>query len=265
MVQLRLKEVSVLSLEIKDNQMPLDHMKKRRDIGYKIRVKFSKYGTMKYIGHLDIMRFFQKLIRRAGLDIAYSEGFHPHQIMSFANPLGVGMQSTGEYLDITLNSITSSEDIRNRLSRATVEGLDILDVRLLKDESGNAMASVKTAEYIVGLNESDFSTMDDFRHLVDEFWSKDSITVVKKTKKGQREIDLKCSMHSFCVLDEPDKKFTVFMKVNAGSSENIRPELVINSFYDFANKKLADFSYSITRVEQYDEEGKALIDVGDLF
>ena len=55
---------------------------------------------MKYIGHLDMMRFFQKAIRRAGIDVAYSEGFSPHMIMSFAYPLGVGMTSSGEYFDL---------------------------------------------------------------------------------------------------------------------------------------------------------------------
>ena len=57
----------------------------------KIRIKFRKYGVMKFIGHLDMMRYFQKAMRRAEIDIAYSEGFSPHQIMSFAAPLGVGV------------------------------------------------------------------------------------------------------------------------------------------------------------------------------
>ena len=66
----------------------------------KIRIKFAKYGVMKFIGHLDVMRFFQKAIRRADIDIRYSEGFSPHPVMSFAAPLGVGMESIGEYFDI---------------------------------------------------------------------------------------------------------------------------------------------------------------------
>ncbi len=66
----------------------------------KIRIKFSKQGNMRFIGHLDIMRYFQKAMRRADVDIRYSEGFSPHQIMSFAAPLGVGLTGSGEYLDI---------------------------------------------------------------------------------------------------------------------------------------------------------------------
>ena len=60
----------------------------------RIRIKFRKYGVMRFIGHLDIMRYFQKAMRRANIDIAYSEGFSPHQIMSFAAPLGVGITVT---------------------------------------------------------------------------------------------------------------------------------------------------------------------------
>ena len=66
----------------------------------KIRVKFKKWGCMKFIGHLDMMRYFQKAVRRADIDIRYSEGYSAHQIMSFAAPLGVGITSDGEYFDI---------------------------------------------------------------------------------------------------------------------------------------------------------------------
>ena len=61
---------------------------------------------MKFIGHLDIMRYLQKVMRRADIPIAFTQGFSPHMIMSFANPLGVGVTSDGEYFDIELNPNT---------------------------------------------------------------------------------------------------------------------------------------------------------------
>ena len=76
----------------------------------KVRIKFAKYGAMKFIGHLDMMRFFQKAVRRADIDVKYSEGFSPHQIMSFAAPLGVGIESCGEYMDLEVLSMSSVED-----------------------------------------------------------------------------------------------------------------------------------------------------------
>ena len=74
----------------------------------RLRIKFRKYGPVRYIGHLDLMRFFQKAIRRAQIDVAYSGGFSPHQIMAFAAPLGVGLASNGEYMDIEVNSMGCS-------------------------------------------------------------------------------------------------------------------------------------------------------------
>ena len=82
----------------------------------KLRLKFSKNGPIKFIGHLDLMRYFQKAIRRADIDIKYSEGFSPHQVLSFAQPLSVGATSDGEYLDMTVNSMVSAQDIMDRLN-----------------------------------------------------------------------------------------------------------------------------------------------------
>ncbi len=95
----------------------------------KVRVKFSKYGPVKFIGHLDIMHYFQKAVRRAGIDVAYSEGFSPHQIMSFAAPLSVGHTSEGEYFDMEVNSFTKEEDMLQKLNQVMVEGIDVLKVR----------------------------------------------------------------------------------------------------------------------------------------
>ena len=87
----------------------------------KIRIKFAKEGEMKFIGHLDMMRYFQKVMRRANVNIRYSEGFSPHQIMSFAAPLGVGLTSRGEYVDIEALSKDSSQEMLRRINAAMTE------------------------------------------------------------------------------------------------------------------------------------------------
>ena len=93
----------------------------------RVRVKFSKYGVMKFIGHLDVMRYFQKAMRRAGIDIAYSEGMSPHMIMSFAQPLGVGLTSDGEYMDVELRTPIASDEAIRRLNEVGVEGITVTE------------------------------------------------------------------------------------------------------------------------------------------
>ena len=92
----------------------------------KIRIKFAKYGLLKFIGHLDIMRYFQKLLRRADIPIAYSTGMSPHQIMSFAMPLGIGVESDAEYVDIEITDRISSVTAIERMNSQKVDGIRIL-------------------------------------------------------------------------------------------------------------------------------------------
>ena len=115
----------------------------------RIRIKFRKYGVMRFIGHLDIMRYFQKAMRRANIDIAYTEGFSPHQIMSFAAPLGVGITSDGEYLDIEAKSTKSTQESIAALNSVMVDGIEITQYVALRQDEKKAMTAVGAADYIV--------------------------------------------------------------------------------------------------------------------
>ena len=95
----------------------------------KVRIKFQKIGPMKFLGHLDTMRYFQKAIRRADLPVAYSGGYSPHMIMSFAAPLGVGTTSRGEYFDMELVRTVPTGEIEARLNSVMVEGISVISAR----------------------------------------------------------------------------------------------------------------------------------------
>lgn len=121
----------------------------------KIRIKFRKYGVMKFIGHLDMMRYFQKAMRRAEIDIAYSEGFSPHQIMSFAAPLGVGITSDGEYLDIEVHSTRNSIESVKALNDTMVEGVEIVSYRMLPEHAKQRcpLLQQRTITYFIRIKE----------------------------------------------------------------------------------------------------------------
>ena len=117
----------------------------------KVRVKFAKEGAMKFIGHLDIMRYFQKAIRRADIPIAFSGGFSPHMIMSFAAPLGVGVTSSGEYFDMELTEKMPSALMEERLNQTMAEGMKVLSVREIPDGKASACMSLVAAPgFIIG-------------------------------------------------------------------------------------------------------------------
>lgn len=237
----------------------------------KVRIRFAKYGVMKFIGHLDTMRFFQKALRRAEIDVKYSEGFSPHQIMSFAAPLGVGIESFGEYMDIELCSMTSPEDMKRSLNQVMVEGLEILSVTILPDHAKNAMASVAAASYQIHLKEGNFG-VPDLASSVASFYAQEQIPYTKETKKSTLEIDLKQGIYSMeagetSVLTEtmsaaaamflPElakNRMTVpciRMTVDASSGGNIKPTVVFEKFCAFAGCDIPLSAIQVTRLETY--------------
>ena len=218
----------------------------------KLRIKFSKQGHMRFIGHLDIMRYFQKAIRRAGIDIAYSEGFSPHQKMSFASPLGVGTESFGEYFDIEANSYESSKEMVRKLNAQMVEGMRVLSVRLLPEDAKNGMSVIAAADYKIDF-EGSFKVTDE---QLSGFLNQESITVMKKTKKSEKEVDIRPLIYGM------SNSNGLVMKLSAGSVENLKPELVINSLFDFL--KQDEIKYYITRMELYADNDGDFISLEDL-
>lgn len=217
----------------------------------KIRIKFRKYGNLKYIGHLDVQRFFQKAVRRAGIDVAYTTGFSPHQIMSFAAPLGVGLESNGEYMDMEVHSFMGSEATVKQLNAASVEGIEILSAKVLPEGAGNAMASVAAAGYTVRFREGREPSFD-WQTRLPEFYALESILFTKETKKSTLEIDLRPGI--FALEQKGD---AIYMLLDASSAGNIKPGMVLEAFLALHGDTLKENALLITREDTYTNTGSA--------
>lgn len=239
----------------------------------KVRIKFSKYGPLKFIGHLDVMRYFQKAIRRCGIDIAFSEGYSPHQIMSFAAPLSVGHTSEGEYFDIEVNSFTDEADLMKRLQSVMVEGIDILKVSPLSEGEKNAMASVAAASYLAVFQET--ALPEGWQEALLDFYAREEIFVTKKTKKGERTINLRESIYGLEVLENVFEKKAalggmaptailgersergdgVYLLLNARSGENVKPAFVLERFFESMGYTLPENALRVHRIETFKDLG----------
>lgn len=222
----------------------------------KIRIKFSKQGNMKFIGHLDIMRYFQKVMRRADVNIRYSEGFSPHQIMSFAAPLGVGLTGSGEYLDIEVLSTDSSAETVKRMNETMVEGMKVLSYKRLPDDAVNAMSLVAACDYTIRLRDGYArklgTTEQDFMSGLVDFIENGNLQIIKKTKKGEKEMDLRPYIFEHAVTADGAG---IFLKLSSGSSANIKPELVLEAYCKSMEKEYPQFGFAINREEVYADQG----------
>lgn len=251
----------------------------------KARIKFSKCGSMRFVGHLDIMRYFQKAFRRAEIPISYSQGFSPHQLMSFSSPLGIGLSSDAEYMDLTLDTCKTPEQMVDWMNTQMNEEIRVREFTVLKEEARPSMAMLAACDYVVAIKEGkdSFLSPDHFRGagkfeslpaLVKAFLAQDSIEIMKKTKRSEKLVDLKENIY---VLSESREIFgeqtgyqdrescldpdlytpVLYMQLTAGSIVNIKPELVLQALADFAGESLDLMSYQIHRLEMYgDADGK---------
>lgn len=221
----------------------------------RLRIRFSKTGPMRYISHLDTMRFFQKALRRAGADVSLSEGFSPHMLMSFALPLSLGMESVGEYFDVEVRSAGSTRQLMEELNRQMCPGCEILSVRIVPDDkAGKCMTQVAAADYSVFVRESDGSPWkcgeETVREKIRNFLSQPEITVLKKTKKGEKEADIKPLIHAF---DYNGSSFE--MRIGAGSVNHVRCDLLMSAFFAFSGIREESLITDIRRDDLLLENG----------
>jgi radical SAM-linked protein len=256
----------------------------------KARIKFQKFSSMKFVGHLDVMRYFQKAFRRANVDSEYTKGFSPHQIMSFAAPLGVGLTSDAEYVDIQLLSSDSPEVMVNRINAVLTEGFRIIGFQSLVEREEHqkavtAMSLVAAADYLVSLKDGytvsdNLVSQEKFLQAFTKFYEMQEIVIDKKTKTSEKAVDIKPMIH-FVAFDEKEyemkRQTTIVEKTNVnafslktasvadpyengiklyiqldtGSSANLKPELVMEAFYDMLGVPFDKFAWQVHRLEVY--------------
>ena len=223
------------------------------------------------------MRFFQKAVKRADLDIAYSQGYSPHQLMSFAAPLALGVTSEGEYFDAQFNSLIPSDEFVGRLNEQMVDGIFVKDVILLPEGAKKAMSIVAASDYIItfhdntdneeNTNNLSYRSDANFGHKeailakVPHLLEKESIEVFRKTKKNEKVEDIKKGIYKLSLSGDK-----IYMYLATGSEYNLKPESVLEALCNEANVPYNKFDYQIHRLETYtkDEQGKlvSLLETG---
>ncbi|MCR5538116.1 MAG: TIGR03936 family radical SAM-associated protein [Lachnospiraceae bacterium] len=236
----------------------------------KVRVKFTKTGPVKFIGHLDVMRYFQKALRRADFSMKLTEGFSPHPVMSFAAPLALGDTSECEYMDVELLSVTHSDRMRDELNAVMAEGIEVLSVRLLPDGAKNAMSSTAVIDSRVRFRQGmepfgripGYPDSEAFFSGINDFLLNDEVMIVKAGKKGKVRKNVKPFIRSW--ISETDAFF-----LSADVRETfVNPKHILQAYASSLELDLDPLSLTSHRVELYTEIDGSMItleDVGQVF
>ncbi|MFL0247453.1 TIGR03936 family radical SAM-associated protein [Candidatus Clostridium stratigraminis] len=227
-------------------------------------IKFSKESQIKFVSHLDLMRTIQRVIRRAALPIEYSRGFNPHMAISLAQPLAVGMYSTGDYMDIVLTEEVATSYIKEVFNKNAPEGVKLIEAIKVKDlvnqkKIPQAMALIDAAKYVISLRYNDTSILSsELKNLIDEKeWG-----MIKKSKSGEKFINLRDYIKAL-IYEISDKKLIITTTIACGSRENLSAELLAE--YILKNTTSADLEAfkDIRREEMYIKNNDEIISLYD--
>ena len=208
-----------------------------------IRIRFSKIGAMRFISHLDLNRTMARAFRRAGLPIAYSEGFNPRPKLVFGLNLSIGAESECEILDTQLTKEMEYEDIMQKLNDALPKGLDVYYVK-------RPVMPTKTIGFC------DYEITIPFGQDISEKIKNaftPPIMILKQTKSSEAITDISENIKSIDASFS-DGAITVFAKLTSGNNNYLNPEYIIKVISEKVDPEIATADYRIMRKEIYDTE-----------
>lgn len=207
-----------------------------------VRIFFAKTGRTRYISHLDLNRLMQRTIKRAGLPVWYTEGFHPHLYITFALPLSLGYESDRESMDLRLTKVMPYEEIIHQMNAYLPEGLRVVDAAppVMKP------ATIQKALYHIEL-ESDSYSPAALHQAFAKLLSGPELLVEKKSKKGLQTIDIK-PMVEFVSSSIVHERLELALILPAGITKNLNPTLLTDALNVSIDRQLTGIYVTRKRI-----------------
>ena len=200
-----------------------------------VRLWIKKEGRAKYISHLDMNRCFTRAVRRAGINLWYTEGFNPHPYLNFLTPLSLGQESDGEPLDIRILDSMGNDEIMARMNDVLPEGISVCAVT---DCEGKT-AEIAFAEYCIVLDFEDEKKASVFSEEAVRIFENGNLFAEKTGKKGRqkvsKQVDICTLTKSFSVTAEGET--AVINAVLSTGAENLNPTLLVSALNEKLGKE----------------------------
>lgn len=214
----------------------------------KLRLRFEKTGKAAYISHLDLMRVVQRIFLRAETPLRYSEGFNPHALISICLPLSVGTESVCELMDFRVKEDVDLAALPAKLNATSPEG-----IRFIECYEPERKASAIKWLRVEGRFDYDGAPGESVSGPLSEFFARESIPVLRRTKRGEGTLELRGNVRDFtCSPIEGGVKAGCLV---SAQEPTVNPELLIKALEQLSPELKPDFA-KFRRVELYDADMK---------
>lgn len=195
-----------------------------------IRFKFTRGEELRFISHLDQQRLFQRAFRRAGLNIAHSNGFNPHPKLSFALAMSVGLMSDSEYGDVVLTRDIDLMEFTKRLNAALPEGLKVVEARKIPQGKTSLSASLTDSRYRIEVTLEDGIDEASLSDILNTYKSLDEVILEKRNKKGKLvPKNIRPFIKDIRVLSLQDGNAELELRLKYLEQQSVKPELVLQT------------------------------------
>jgi radical SAM-linked protein len=189
----------------------------------RIRITFAKQGALRYTGHLDLHKLWERTARRAELPLAYSQGFHPQPKMNIAAALPLGFSSRCEVMDLRLQKDIPLDGLCEKLQNTLPSGIRVLNVQQVDDGEPALQTQVASAEYEVTLKEP-----VDRSELEQRLESVIKAESLPRERRG-KSYDLRPLIEELSLIPNPSPLPLIFMRLKAQEGATGRPEEVLDA------------------------------------
>ena len=217
-----------------------------------VRIKYSKLGDISYISHLDIIKLMERIVRRTGLKLSYSEGFNPHPKTAFSPALQLGVQSHCEYLDMEFDEAVEEDLLIQKLNEKTVEGINFIEAKILTDKVDSLVAFITHSRYEIAVDEEDENKISKIISAINKINNTNEMLLTKKTKKGNiKEYNVKEYIGTIDFERKSDG-LSIFVDICSGSVKSINPKKIIELVESLED--LSGIEYDLIKLETYHKD-----------
>lgn len=219
----------------------------------KLRVVYSKSKEAIFLSHLDLVRIFSQSLQRASISVVYSNGFNPKPELTFAHPLSVGVESTGEIVEIMLKEYVEIPYFIKQINQVLPAGITVLAAEYVDVSEKNIMSRVYAATYLITLLYDTQKLKDktkkeienikkSYQIRMEKFLDQRNIMVLKKSKERMERIDIKTQIINYEFTLDGSLEITV----STGSKNNLKPDFIMSGYREYISE---DIEYEIKRTK----------------
>ena len=195
-------------------------------------LEFQKGDIVRHLGLLDLQRTMQRALRRSGLPIAYSKGFSPHIVMSFASALSSGIPGDAELLDVGLDGNVTQQQCLEAMNRVLPPSLAVTRVRLVDDRYPKLGAALQQAQYRITLRGGGARAVAE---AIDGFLAQEEIMALRKTKKSETMVNIRPMIHELTAAYDGERDSAVLnARVSFVEAATLKPDLLMEALCAYA-------------------------------